>query len=287
MPQGSDVPSGGVRWGYGQVPHSRIPEWVLDADISDRAKVLYARIARYCDIGGLAFPSKAKLCKQMRCARSTLDEAMKELQMIGALTIEENFRPDGGQTANSYILDWVPAEMGEVPAGQVGTPSDGPGTKNECQKERVPEKDLTSSLRSEDQKPTMPKLPRVNGHDLPLDALAEVCGIHPDNRARMREAATALNGTTKDDGIKDLFWTELLRWVEERGATNYGEEIDPALITRGLVAAIHRKATLYRERFSDAELTPHALRKWWLDLEVSRQHAALTGDDLRSGRADG
>jgi hypothetical protein len=123
-----------------------------------------------------------------------------------------------------------------------------------------------------------PPVKLVDGENLPLNALAETCHIDKQNRQRMREAGVALNGAKgKPDGIRDYFWIEYQRVLDAGGLTDApsSEAFDEALIE-----AIKRKATRYRRALPGAVLTPHALRKWWLDLKPE-QGGVLTGDDLR------
>ncbi len=98
-----------IRWGAGAEPHARIPDWVLDADVSDRAVRLYAVLGRYADAEGHAFPGKTKLMNRLRgVSRSTLDATIAELTKIDALEVNPRFRDDGGRTSNDYLVLWLP-----------------------------------------------------------------------------------------------------------------------------------------------------------------------------------
>ena len=66
---------------------SMIPEWVLDAGISDKAIRLYCVLARYADNEThRAFPSRETLAKRMGCHAKSVDRAASELLKIGAVT---------------------------------------------------------------------------------------------------------------------------------------------------------------------------------------------------------
>jgi hypothetical protein len=69
-----------------------VPEWLLDADISDAAVRLYAVLLRYGQSSGSRMPSRATLARRLR-KRSTdsVDRAMKELVGIGAVRIEHRY----------------------------------------------------------------------------------------------------------------------------------------------------------------------------------------------------
>jgi hypothetical protein len=66
---------------------SMIPEWVLDAGVSDKAIRLYCVLARYADNEThRAFPSRETLAKRMGCHAKSVDRAASELLKIGAVT---------------------------------------------------------------------------------------------------------------------------------------------------------------------------------------------------------
>jgi hypothetical protein len=69
-----------------------VPEWLLDADISDAAVRLYAVLLRYGQSSGSRMPSRATLARRLR-KRSTdsVDRAMKELVGLGAVRIEHRY----------------------------------------------------------------------------------------------------------------------------------------------------------------------------------------------------
>jgi DNA-binding transcriptional MocR family regulator len=66
---------------------SILPEWVLDADLSDKAIRLYAVLARYADHRTHeAFPSRETLAQRMRCSARSVDRAALELIASGVIT---------------------------------------------------------------------------------------------------------------------------------------------------------------------------------------------------------
>lgn len=65
-----------------------IPEWVLDADISDRAIRVYCVLRRYADKDtGHARPSRAAIAERCRTSVKSVDRALRELERVGAVTI--------------------------------------------------------------------------------------------------------------------------------------------------------------------------------------------------------
>jgi hypothetical protein len=66
---------------------SIIPEWILDAKVSDRAIRVYSILARYADNETLqAFPSRETLAKRAHCHWRSIDRAIEELIKLGAVS---------------------------------------------------------------------------------------------------------------------------------------------------------------------------------------------------------
>lgn len=128
---------------------AQIPEWVLDAEISDRAVRLYCALWRHADKADrTCFPTRAKLADRIRCSESSLDRAMKELAAIGAVIITRRRTPEGDPTSNLYTLQVVPTGEGTPTAAaapgvtddeEVASPvTNKPESVNQSQKEPEP-----------------------------------------------------------------------------------------------------------------------------------------------------
>ena len=74
-------------------PFAVVPEWVIDAEISDTALRLYCVLVRYGNSSGHRMPSRATLAARLRRSTDTVDRALKELETLAALTVER--RRDG------------------------------------------------------------------------------------------------------------------------------------------------------------------------------------------------
>lgn len=101
-----------------------VPEWVLDAEVSDRAVRLYGLLARYADQRGLAWPRRAVLAERLRTSVKSVDRAMAELETLRAVEVEARF-DDGGQRSNYYRVRRVcpyPSSVVTPPPGQDGRP---------------------------------------------------------------------------------------------------------------------------------------------------------------------
>jgi hypothetical protein len=85
-----------------------VPEWVLDADISDAALRLYAVLLRYGQTSGQRMPSRAVLAARLRKrSKDSVDRALKELVRVGAVVVER--RRDGNlNLTNRYIVRSTP-----------------------------------------------------------------------------------------------------------------------------------------------------------------------------------
>jgi len=73
-----------------------VPEWVLDAAVSDCAVRLFAVLLRYGQTSGARMRSLATLAPRLRKASTdTVDRAMRERVALGAVTVEAPDRTAG------------------------------------------------------------------------------------------------------------------------------------------------------------------------------------------------
>jgi molecular chaperone DnaK (HSP70) len=81
-----------------------IPDWVLDAAVSDRAIRVYCILARYADNETLqAFPSRDTLARRANCNAKAITRAVDELVAIGAV-IKEHRKSGDAYQSNLYTL---------------------------------------------------------------------------------------------------------------------------------------------------------------------------------------
>ena len=70
-----------------EIRFSIMPEWILTANISDKAVRLYGVLARFADNQTHeAFPSRETLAERMGCSAKSVDRAAVELIELGAMT---------------------------------------------------------------------------------------------------------------------------------------------------------------------------------------------------------
>lgn len=69
-----------------------VPEWLLDAEITDCAVRLYAVLLRYGQSSGARMPARSTLAKRLhKKSTDTVDRSLKELTTIGAVVVEARF----------------------------------------------------------------------------------------------------------------------------------------------------------------------------------------------------
>lgn len=86
-------------------PFACIPLWVLEADISSAAKLLYAGLNSFvAGKGGSCTVKRRTLSARTGLSVATIGRALKDLVRIGALVVRERQGADGGRLANEYIL---------------------------------------------------------------------------------------------------------------------------------------------------------------------------------------
>lgn len=97
-----------------------VPEWVIDAEISDCAYRLYSILLRYGQSSGQRMPGRAALAARLhKSSKDTVDRALKELVRAGVVVVEHRCR-DGRHLTNRYHLMSTPPAARGVSAGDGG-----------------------------------------------------------------------------------------------------------------------------------------------------------------------
>lgn len=91
-----------------------IPEWVVYAEVSDRAFRLYAVLRRHANNRLMSRPSRAKLAERLRTSIKSIDRALRELEAVGAVTIRHRWsNPQGTEYVFHKDVDHpIPAPSG-------------------------------------------------------------------------------------------------------------------------------------------------------------------------------
>jgi len=65
-----------------------VPEWVIDAAVSDGAFRLYSLLLRYGNSSGCRMPSRPTLARRLRRSVDAVDRAMRQLTEAGIVRVE-------------------------------------------------------------------------------------------------------------------------------------------------------------------------------------------------------
>ena len=103
----------------------RVPEWLLDSDVSAQAIRLFALLTRYADHReGTGHARRKALAERMRCSVNTLDRTIQELVEVGAVEVVPHYAADGRRMENDYSL----SEFAATPPHACSSPSPPAGT---------------------------------------------------------------------------------------------------------------------------------------------------------------
>jgi hypothetical protein len=143
-----------------------IPEWVVTADVTDRAKVIYCLIGLHADANtGRAHPSRKRLAAAVGCSVDTVDRAIRELVQLGALSSEPRYverEGDDGkrQTSNQYIVFRVPPGGRRSAAHEGGESEADPGRESAAPGTR-PRKELEPQEPEDSEQSALVELPKM------------------------------------------------------------------------------------------------------------------------------
>lgn len=89
--------------------YAMVPEWLLDTHISSTAVRLFAVLAaKYADRDTAeAHPRRRTLAGDIGASVDTVDRALKELETVGAVTVEARNTDEGDRDSNTYTLAYA------------------------------------------------------------------------------------------------------------------------------------------------------------------------------------
>lgn len=151
-----------------------VPEWLLDAGVSDRAIVVFARLKRYADRDGRAWPRRRTLADVVRCSPASVDRAIVELVDVGALRVFSTQREDGGRGSNLYDVWPFPIVVtGAQTSMHLGGDPSSPVTRAPSSPVRsvINESQLEREPLNERGKPCVPSSPTKRRDDTPAEAI--------------------------------------------------------------------------------------------------------------------
>jgi hypothetical protein len=228
-----------------------VPEWVLDADISDAALRLYAVLLRYGQTSGQRMPGRQLLASRLRKrSKDSVDRAMKELVTPGAVLVQHR-RQGQVNLTNRYVVrstplrrsvnppvdavDAVPtvAVPSAEPARDSHTDLLGGGRKSAATPGRTDAATLAANLRPNPEvltqrKPPPPRPPRGNGGSSARAEAGELRRLL--NVDDVVQVAADCRATRRRLGLATGLWTTpAVARVLHRSVVEHGWPADAAL----------------------------------------------------------
>ncbi|WP_418627477.1 helix-turn-helix domain-containing protein [Anaerosinus sp.] len=85
--------------GFGQVAKMAMQ----DEDLLKNSKLLYSYL---CTFGNGAFPSRAKICKDLKMSKTSVSNSLANLVQNGYISVEQK-REKGRFSHNVYIIEFI------------------------------------------------------------------------------------------------------------------------------------------------------------------------------------
>ena len=151
-----------------------VPEWIIDADISDGAFRAYALLLRYGNTSGCRMPSRALLARRLHRSVDSVDRAMRELGAAGIVQVEH--RHDGRQNLTNRYYVRTSRPLPRTASSEGGRNSAAtPGRRSAAR--------VAADLRPNpevltDKPPPPTPSERLSGGRLEEEGLLRECGIH-------------------------------------------------------------------------------------------------------------
>lgn len=286
--------------GFTMIPNTIM----LRGDLTPAAKLVYGYLKHLAWRSGGGEdadpdPPRAVIAEDLNMSEKSVTSCVRELQRAPVLEGADDHptmlvvavRRGQGRT-NSYVLNDPEEAENDVPESgrsrkaetAVLKGNDPPFPARERGTGEEQEQDVETNnlvgLTPDDPPPVV----KVDGRDLPFDALAEVCEIR-EGSPRLVQVALALNGPKGQPklGLRRIYWGELIRRagdVERRVEHLHTMIEDPAIFADYLARAITRRGQLFRENMPGITFGPQKLRDWFLDLEPT---GSAPDDDTSSG----
>lgn len=77
---------------------------IFEMDISIQAKMLYLYLCRCADSQAMSFPSKSTMMRHCSMGRTSVGNALRELEKAQLLKRESRYRENMSQTSNRYTI---------------------------------------------------------------------------------------------------------------------------------------------------------------------------------------
>lgn len=248
-----------------------VPEWIIDADISDCAYRLYSVLLRYGQTSGQRMPGRALLAQRLRkTSTDTVDRALKELVRVGAVTVERR-RVGKQNLTNRY-------HVRTTPPGRKSAAT--PGRRNAATPDRTGAARVAASLRPNPERstqrnsPSPPPRTAAAGHPAEPHAAGEGAGL--DERELMawglRIDVAALAQRCIE--TRRLLGRPVTRWSTNR----IRNALQEAITVRGWPAAL-AEAALIQVATDPNTMSPMRLAEagpWWDQAETQSNTPTTT-----------
>jgi len=94
-----------------------VPEWVIDAPVSDSAFRLYSLLLRYGNSSGSRMPSRQTLARRLRRSVDAIDRAMRQLTEAGIVRVEHRRCGEQFLSNRYHVRTTAPAGMATADGG--------------------------------------------------------------------------------------------------------------------------------------------------------------------------
>jgi len=270
-----------------------VPEWVIDAPVSDGAFRLYSLLLRYGNSTGCRMPSRPTLARRLRRSVDAVDRSMRQLTEAGIVRVEHRRSGEQFLSNRYHVRTTAPVrtatleEGSRVSAATLEPPGQGgrifAATPGRTSAARVAA-DVRPNPEILTDKAPPPPPSRVGRSSAPKavdaadDALLSACGITDLDRLAQRCMAA-----------RRVLGKPTARWT----ARCLADVIKIAVVTRGWPAASMESALLAvaRDRESRSPARVAEAGPWWdaavLGVDQEMDAAALTALEARLAETGG
>lgn len=247
--------------------------WAYEQETGNitRKAVLLALANRANHDTGRCDPSVTRIAKEIEASPSTVKKALKELAEMGLIEIVRRKREDGSDRSNAYRF---PAAGGGAERrrgeGATADPPRGRETTPNQKLEPEGEPEVEPSTAVAAAAPYDPlKGRRIDGRDLPWDALAEATQAYGKaNGARMKSALASI----REDVVAENGAERTLALIDHWGWERYEE---------ALAAEITRRAESLKTRSPGLTWGPEGIAKNWRTVQNKRSTESIVAEVMR------
>ena len=94
-----------------------VPEWVIDASVSDGSFRLYSLLLRYGNGSGSRMPSRQTLARRLRRSVDAIDRAMRQLTEAGIVRVEHRRSGEQFLSNRYHVRTTAPAGVATTGGG--------------------------------------------------------------------------------------------------------------------------------------------------------------------------